>query len=88
MDEEDSKLHRNFVGSIIYTSYIYHMYIPLSPLKRKCILEECNSILILEYSGIWELTLINAGNSVLVLIICRQVKAVNFLSAKPMIYWK
>jgi len=60
MEGEDSKLHsferhRNFVGR----------FIPLARLKRKCILEECDSVVILKYSGIWELALINAGNSVL-----------------------
>lgn len=78
MEGEDSELHRNIVGNII----------PIPPLKRKCILDECNSIVILKYSEIWELTLINTGNPVLVLIICRQVKTANFISVKPMIYWK
>lgn len=78
MEGKDSKLCRNFAGSII----------PLAPLKRKCIFEERNSIVILKYSGTWELALTDAGNSVLILIICRQVKAVNCLSVKSMIYWK
>lgn len=56
MEGDDSKLHRNFVGIII----------PLTPLKRKCIHEECDSIVVLKNSGIWELALINAGVSVLV----------------------
>lgn len=54
MEGDDSKLHRNFVGIII----------PLAPLKRKCIHEECDSIVVLK--RIWELALINAGVSVLV----------------------
>lgn len=78
MEGEDSELHRNIVGRII----------PLPPLKRKCILDESNSIVILKYSEIWELALINTGNTVLVLIICRQVETANFISVKPMIYWK
>lgn len=77
MEGEDSKLQRNFVGSLIPPS-----------LKRKCILDECNSIVILKNSGIWEFALVNTGNSVLVLIICRQVKAANFISVKQTVYWK